>query len=307
MNCKPILLVFLLLNAFSAFAGGADTVKVFYDINIYQLSPTDKLKITTLINSLKPTDTVKIIGYADYLGSDKTNIMLSENRAETVFNYLLTLPKNLKVITEWVGGVPPTGKKKTFDGEPVNRRVDIIKAAFNAKKNPVPINPATKQLVFYSAPAPVKAPQKQVVIATPEDKRPFKVKVNDLGTLNAGNSVSLQEITFQPGRHFLNPESVQYIEELLSYLKSHNNIIFEIQGHICCGNDDGDSFDYDTRESGLSTNRAKFIYDYFVEKGISANRMSYKGLGSSKPKVWPENSEHDRYLNRRVEILIVNR
>jgi outer membrane protein OmpA-like peptidoglycan-associated protein len=302
MFYKPFLLLLFLLKAFSSFAIGVDTVKVFYDINNYQLQLADKSKINALISSLKATDTIKIIGYADYLGSDKTNILLSENRAETVFNYLLSLPKNMKVITEWVGGVP-AGKKKSNDGEPVNRRVDIIKAAFQVNKNLVPANPNTKGLIVRSG----QPPPKPVVISSPEDRRPFKVKINDLAALNPGNSVSLQEITFQPGRHFLNPESVPYIDVLLNYLKGHNNIVFEIQGHICCGDDDGDSFDYDTREPGLSTNRAKFIYDYFIEKGISSNRMSYKGLGSSKPKVWPENSEHDRYLNRRVEILIVNK
>jgi outer membrane protein OmpA-like peptidoglycan-associated protein len=306
MNYKPILLVIFFLKAFSSFAAGADTVKVFYEINNFQLSADDKAKIGLLVKSIGATDTVKIIGYADYLGKDKDNLVLSEKRAETVFNYLLSLPKSLKVITEWVGGIPAT-TKKSVDGEPLNRRVDIIKAALNRNKSALAGRPNNKPLSMHSATGPPQIPEKLPVISTPEDRRPFKVKINDLANLNAGNTVSLQEITFQPGRHFLNPESVEYIDVLLNYLKNHDNIVFEIQGHICCGNDDGDSFDYDTREDGLSTNRAKFIYDYFLQKGITADRMTYKGLGSSQPKVWPEYSEHDRYLNRRVEILVVRK
>jgi len=97
------------------------------------------------------------------------------------------------------------------------------------------------------------------------------------------------------------------VDTLLTYLKSHINLVFEIQGHICCVINEGDSQDYDTGQNGLSTNRAKAIYDYFSQNGINTRRMSYKGLGSSDPKVWPELSEHDRYLNRRVEILVISK
>ena len=97
------------------------------------------------------------------------------------------------------------------------------------------------------------------------------------------------------------------VDTLLRYLKKHNNLVFEIRGHICCVLDDGDSYDPDARSFVLSANRAKYIYDYFVVNGINPTRMTYKGLGSSEPKVWPEFSEYDRALNRRVEIVIVNK
>ena len=34
--------------------------------------------------------------------------------------------------------------------------------------------------------------------------------------------------------------------------------------------------------------------------------MHYTGVGSSKPEVYPEYTEYDRAVNRRVEILIVD-
>jgi outer membrane protein OmpA-like peptidoglycan-associated protein len=38
-----------------------------------------------------------------------------------------------------------------------------------------------------------------------------------------------------------------------------------------------------------------------VSKGINSRRLSYKGLGNSKPLV-EEDSDKDKELNRRVEI-----
>jgi outer membrane protein OmpA-like peptidoglycan-associated protein len=35
----------------------------------------------------------------------------------------------------------------------------------------------------------------------------------------------------------------------------------------------------------LSTERAKAVYDYLINKGIAADRLSFKGHGESKPKI----------------------
>jgi outer membrane protein OmpA-like peptidoglycan-associated protein len=122
-----------------------------------------------------------------------------------------------------------------------------------------------------------------------------------------GSSISFEELTFQPGRHFLNPEAVRYLTTILKFMQKHINITFQIIGHICCETDGRDGEDYDSGGYVLSVNRAKFIYDYFIEKGIAANRMTFKGVGSTRQKVFPERSEHDRYLNRRVEFLITGK
>ena len=50
----------------------------------------------------------------------------------------------------------------------------------------------------------------------------------------------------------------------------------------------------------LSVARAKYVYDYFIEKGIDKSRMSYEGLAHS----FPLGGSDDK--NRRVEILIVS-
>ena len=299
MIYKPLLLFLLLFKAISSFAAGADTLKVFYDINRFDLTEEDKSSLKALVQSIKSVDTVKIFGYADYLGDEDDNLQLSFNRAKTIKEYLLTLNKDFMIITAGEGELPAS-KTKSVEGDPNSRRVDIVKITYAGRS--VSLN-VSKNTGSNANTPPRKLPANQ----GPPDKRSFETKINDLATLKPGASLNLPEITFQPGRHFLSRESAPMVDTLLRYLKKHNNLVFEIRGHICCVLDDGDSYDPDSRSFVLSANRAKYIYDYFVTNGINPSRMKYKGLGSSDPKVWPEFSEYDRAQNRRVEIVIVDK
>lgn len=295
MNYKPLLIIFFLFQALTSFAYGTDTLRFFYDINHFELTDDDKQKLNEMVKSIQRTDTVKIFGYADYLGDEDDNMELSFNRAKTIKEYLLTLNKDFIIITAGEGELPSRGRE-TAKGDPNNRRVDIIKIKYMGRF--IPLSAQRN-----NAPA---RPKNIIIRPGPEDTRPLETRINDLAKLKPGASLSMPEITFQAGRHILNPESVPMVDTLLKYLKNHKNLSFEIRGHICCVLDDGDSYDPDTRTFDLSANRARFIFEYFSRNGISADRMHYKGLGSSDPKVWPEITEHDRALNRRVEIVIVN-
>ena len=68
-----------------------------------------------------------------------------------------------------------------------------------------------------------------------------------------------------------------------------------------------DGMDGQTWTSNLSVNRAKAIYDYLIEQGIAASRLSYKGLGNTQPKRFPERTPLDEQANRRVEVRIVKK
>jgi outer membrane protein OmpA-like peptidoglycan-associated protein len=287
----------------ASFALVTDTVKIFYPINKYELAVADKVKLTALADSLHAADTVLVVGYTDYLGNSKDNLVLSKNRAGAIKNFMFSLNKGLVILTDGKGEVPAATARSVF-GEPVNRRADIIRMIKRRDKKILAIMPVTVPPVTHPDSTLLKMPS---VDLTGADKETFNNKINALATLEVGSSVSLEELTFQMGRHFLNPEAVPYVNTLLAYLKKHKNITFEIRGHICCEYGDNDGFDRDTGDQTLSENRAKFIYDYFIKKGIKANRMTYKGLGASKPKIWPERSGHDSYLNRRVEILITGK
>ena len=73
---------------------------------------------------------------------------------------------------------------------------------------------------------------------------------------------------------------------------------FIIQGHVCCTEGDLDAIDRRTKERNLSVARAEYVYNYFIEKGIDKNRMSYEGLAHRFPLGGSEDKD------RRVEIVI---
>jgi outer membrane protein OmpA-like peptidoglycan-associated protein len=67
-----------------------------------------------------------------------------------------------------------------------------------------------------------------------------------------------------------------------------------------------DGRDADNPSELLSVQRAKFVYDFLVERGIKKERMSYKGFGASN-KLYPlERNELEIRANRRVEIKVIS-
>ena len=74
---------------------------------------------------------------------------------------------------------------------------------------------------------------------------------------------------------------------------------FVIQGHVCCTEGELDAVDRKTNKKNLSIARAKFVYDFLLEKGVSKERMSYEGLAHKFPLGGSEDKD------RRVEILIL--
>jgi len=54
---------------------------------------------------------------------------------------------------------------------------------------------------------------------------------------------------------------------------------------------------------GLSERRAKSVYDYFVSKGIAADRLTTKGYGEERP-VASNATREGRAKNRRVELVV---
>jgi outer membrane protein OmpA-like peptidoglycan-associated protein len=292
MNTKAIILIIVLLKTATSFAQKTDTVRFFYNINEYQLSQENKTKLSAVVDSLKGAANISVSGYADYIGNSSSNQTLSLNRANTVKEYLLSANKILSITADGKGTVAASSTP-TAVGEPQNRRVDIVFT------RPKPVR------VVVVKPQPSAPP---VIKPTPPPANiSFADKVKSLDKLQNGSSLTFEELTFQPGRHFLNPGSKRYLDTLAGFFTKHPDIKFEIQGHICCDYGDQDGLDNDTKRYELSTNRAKLIYDYFASKGIDTARMRYIGLGSSKPKVYPEVTEYDRYLNRRVELVILNK
>lgn len=69
-----------------------------------------------------------------------------------------------------------------------------------------------------------------------------------------------------------------------------------VAGHTC-------DIGSESYNQGLSERRANAVKEYLVTSGISADRISTRGYGETRPLV-PNQSEEARMLNRRVEMVI---
>jgi outer membrane protein OmpA-like peptidoglycan-associated protein len=287
MKIKIPLFLLFLVKCLPAYCQSQDTIQLFYDINQQNLTSYNEFKLDSINDLLIDTSKVYIFGFADYLGKKGPNYLLSKQRAEIVKDYLLYLHGKNIFIADGKGQVNYAPRNPSPLGEPVNRRVDII------------VTPSLKH----------NKPVHRYLTSYPPLKKTDSLykRIDKLATLDVGQSLSFKEMTFLPGRHFLNPQAVPILEALTTYLLEHKNLKIEIQGHICCEYVHHDAFDIDAGRNTLSINRAKYIYGYMVSKGVRPDRMLYKGLGSDDPKIFPEKTIEDQNQNRRVVIVLLGK
>lgn len=249
----------------------SDTLRIFYDIDQFELSDFQLRKIDSVLNkiNINELEEIKIFAFTDFLASNEYNLILAQKRANKIIDYLFK-----KSFTEFIdickgiGELPPISGNQ-FVGIPLNRRSEII---FKFK-NKVEVFKQNQQIE----------------------------------NANVGEKIVLKNFNFLPGRHYLTSKSQPELENLLKIMLENPKLQIEIQGHICCEFEGKDGIDHDTQTNNLSENRAKYIYEYLVRNNISEERLKYKGFGSSRPLVYPELSEEDQNQNRRVEILILQK
>lgn len=110
-------------------------------------------------------------------------------------------------------------------------------------------------------------------------------------------SVVLKNVFFDVNKAELKPESMIELDKVVQLLKDNPSIKIEIDGHT-------DNIGKPADNLTLSNNRAKAVINYFLYKGISADRLSSKGFGETKP-VADNGSEQGRAKNRRTELKVV--
>ncbi len=111
-------------------------------------------------------------------------------------------------------------------------------------------------------------------------------------------SVVLNNIQFEVGSYKLLSVSLIELDKLLQILTENPTLKVEIIGHT-------DNLGNAADNLKLSTNRAKAVVDYLISKSIGANRLTYKGYGSTK-SIADNSTEKGRAKNRRTEFTITS-
>jgi tetratricopeptide (TPR) repeat protein len=124
---------------------------------------------------------------------------------------------------------------------------------------------------------------------------PF-IKRIDLSPIKVGEKLRLSNVFYQFDSWTIKKESFPELNRVVRLLSENINIIVEIGGYT-------DSIGTREYNMELSEKRAKSVLDYLVGKGITADRLKFKGYGAASP-ISDNVTDDGRKLNRRTEIKI---
>lgn len=101
---------------------------ILFDVDKYDVRPEDEEVLKNLATVLKEMNVknFEIDGYTDSDGSDEHNQVLSENRANSVKNFLASQGVTAEITTKGYGESRPVASNDTAEGKQKNRRVEII-------------------------------------------------------------------------------------------------------------------------------------------------------------------------------------
>lgn len=109
--------------------------------------------------------------------------------------------------------------------------------------------------------------------------------------------IDLEGVHFAFDKAVLTPDSRSTLDAAVEILKDHAQLKVEVAGHT-------DAIGTDSYNLELSRRRARVVYEYLVENGIDANRLTTDGYGESKP-IASNDTEEGRAQNRRTELVIL--
>jgi len=103
---------------------------VHFQFDSAKLTAADKTKLDTIATRLKkeaPSAQLRVSGHTDSVGKDAYNQKLSEKRARSVTDYLISagVPRSNFVSVTGAGESHPVADNKTAEGRALNRRVEI--------------------------------------------------------------------------------------------------------------------------------------------------------------------------------------
>ena len=221
---------------------------------------TEKARLFSFVKALPKRGLLKIeiSGFCDDIGAENYNLVLSQNRANAIRGVF----SSLSFFPDKIISVD--GKGEVLLNVYPSDDPEIVRS----------LNRRVDVVVSYLDPA----------------------TVSETG-LNTSSPIVLNNVHFISGYSYLTRGSKEILSSLAKTL-TKESFSFVIQGHVCCTEGKIDAIDKRTKERNLSVARAKYVYDYFLEKGIEKSRMSYEGFGHR----FPLGGSADK--DRRVEIVV---
>jgi outer membrane protein OmpA-like peptidoglycan-associated protein len=127
---------------------------------------------------------------------------------------------------------------------------------------------------------------------------PFIKRIN-LSPFRVGERMLLANVFYEVDSWKLREESITELDNLVKLLTDNKDLVMEIGGYT-------DSTGSDEYNLTLSEKRSLSVVNYLVKKGISPDRLKYKGYGNHSP-IGDNVTIEGRKLNRRTEAKIIER
>jgi outer membrane protein OmpA-like peptidoglycan-associated protein len=101
---------------------------VFFDFDKWDLRPESFLELNRVVKLLNenPAIEIELSAHTDSKGSDEYNFKLSDNRARSVVNYIISqgIPES-RIVSKGYGETVPVATNDTDEGRQLNRRVEF--------------------------------------------------------------------------------------------------------------------------------------------------------------------------------------
>lgn len=151
--------------------------------------------------------------------------------------------------------------------------------------------PAPAPLAAAPESAPVPAPAPLAAAAPEPTPAPLAAATETAPAM----TLVLEGVNFDFDKAVIRPEDYAKLDQNVETLKKWGDVDVEVAGHTC--NIGTDSYNMD-----LSRRRAEAVRHYLISKGVSADRLTVRGYGESRPAASNATLE-GRVMNRRVELV----
>ena len=120
----------------------------------------------------------------------------------------------------------------------------------------------------------------------------------DITKVTIGQKLRMNELNFKADSANIESENYEILDEVYDFLMANPKVSIEIGGHT-------NTIPPHSYCDELSARRASSVRSYIVDRGIVADRITYKGYGKREP-LTEETSLAGRKKNQRVEVTILS-